>query len=145
MCWECSTVKQLSCTIPRKLRDGSMQNNHLTTTLSPSYMKHVVLRMLCASWGGRGRGWHRLRPGEELLSRVEDTAKGPGWLLLQYLKRWVLLKLMIQVIIDISLYVFDFASEYQFSYLPFENMHLWCISFNIVLQWAKSGSHSASW
>ena len=41
---------QLSCTIPRTLWDGCMQNNHRTTTLSPSSKKQMVLRTLCASW-----------------------------------------------------------------------------------------------
>ena len=39
----------VSCTIHRILWEGCMQNNHRTTTLSPSFKKHTVLR---TSWIG---------------------------------------------------------------------------------------------
>uniref|UniRef100_A0A4W5JBK2 Uncharacterized protein n=1 Tax=Hucho hucho TaxID=62062 RepID=A0A4W5JBK2_9TELE len=40
----------LSCTIPRKLWEGCMQNNHRTATVSSSSKKHMALKKLCASW-----------------------------------------------------------------------------------------------
>ena len=47
--WLTLCASWVSCTIPRRLWEGCMQNNHRTTTLSQA-LKYMVLRTLCASW-----------------------------------------------------------------------------------------------
>lgn len=49
-------VSWVSCSIPRMLWEGCMQNNHRATTLQPSF-KNKWFSELCASWGSTELGW----------------------------------------------------------------------------------------